>query len=190
MTNTTIQLSKFLSYVLRHDPGSIGLTLDEHGWADVNMLLSQANAAGQSITMDLLQQVIRDNDKQRFALSPDGKMIRANQGHSIKVNLALEDIEPPQQLFHGTATRFLETIRRQGLKPASRHDVHLSVDRETAVKVGSRHGTPAVLIIDSTSMYRDGYTFQCSANGVWLTQQVPAQYILFPDQFPNHQSKQ
>ena len=141
------RLSKFLSLVLRHDPACIGLTLDAQGWADVDDLLQKANAAGVPLTRALLDEIVRTSDKQRFALSTDGTRIRANQGHSIPVDLALEPVAPPNVLYHGTVARFLPSIRRKGLRRGQRHHVHLSADRETASRVGSRRGEPVVLTV-------------------------------------------
>lgn len=176
-----VKISKFLSYVLRHNPDAIGLTLDPHGWTSVDELLGKAEAAGTPIERGLLLRVVNENDKQRFALSEDGLRIRANQGHSLKVDLALPESQPPAILFHGTADRFLDSIRAAGLVAGSRHDVHLSTNRETAEKVGQRHGVPIVLAVDAERMSNDGYRFRCSENGVWLTETVPPNYILFND---------
>ena len=172
-----VELSKFLSYVLRHKPDSIGLNLDPHGWVMVDELLERAQQSGKPLSREALERVVRQSDKQRFALSEDGNSIRANQGHSVNVDLALPDRSPPELLYHGTAKRFLEAIMTEGLKPQSRHDVHLSPTQETAHKVGSRHGSPVVLTVRSGDMARAGHRFQCSENGVWLTSDVPPQYL-------------
>lgn len=174
-------LSKFLSYVLRHRPDSIGLELDSAGWTDVDVLLNRARAKGKRLTREILEEVVRTNDKQRFAFSPDGTRIRASQGHSIHVELGLEPLTPPDLLYHGTASRFLEPIRREGLKPMSRTHVHLSADHATAVNVGARHGKPIVLLISSGEMHSAGISFYRSQNGVWLVETVPTQYIVFPE---------
>lgn len=172
------KLSKFLSYVLRHQPDSIGLTLDVNGWTEVNHLIDCAARAGTSFDVETLSRIVRESDKQRFALSEDGLRIRANQGHSIAVELALPDREPPEFLFHGTATRFLDAIMRDGLLPKARHDVHLSEQYETAVAVGTRHGKVIVLKVKSLLMHEAGHMFQRSDNGVWLTKQVPPKFLL------------
>ncbi len=173
-------LSKFLSLVLRHSPERIGLTLEHGGWASVPELIRLANTAGQPLTETLLHQVVAENDKQRFALTPDGAWIRANQGHSIHVDLGLDPVEPPEQLYHGTALRNLDAIRRDGLLPGRRQHVHLSPDERTAVEVGRRHGAPVALRIEAASMYEAGAEFFLSTNGVWLAQYVPARFIRFP----------
>ena len=171
------KISKFLSYVLRHKPESIGLKLDLNGWAQIDELLQCASKKGKKLNRKQLREVVETNDKQRFSLSEDGHRIRANQGHSLKVDLALEAIEPPEKLYHGTAKRFLESIFKQGLQPRGRHHVHLSKDLKTAMKVGQRHGKPVVLEIEARQMNIEGYKFYCSANGVWLTDSVPPKYF-------------
>lgn len=171
------KISKFLSYILRHDPISIGLRLDANGWAQISELIQCASKNGSKFSREQLEEVVRDSDKKRFSISEDGHRIRANQGHSIDIDLALEAIKPPEQLYHGTATRFLESILKDGLQPKGRHHVHLSQDIETAVKVGQRHGKPAVLAIEAQHMNLEGYNFYCSDNGVWLADEVPPQYF-------------
>lgn len=172
-----VSLSKFLSLVLRHDPAAIGLSLDEQGWTGIDRLLACAAAAGKPITRAELDQIVAQNDKQRFSISADGLRIRAAQGHSVAVDLDLLAKEPPAQLFHGTASRFLAAILAQGLKPQSRQQVHLSADAETALNVGQRHGKPVVLRIDTQAMRSQGYTFFQADNGVWLTDHVPAEFL-------------
>jgi len=173
------EISKFLSYVLRHAPESIGLSLDANGWAEVEELLAKARKAGRGIDLATLQEVVAQNDKRRFTLSEDGRRIRAAQGHSIAVDLALAPSEPPPLLYHGTATRNLDAILAEGLKPGRRQQVHLSLDPETALKVGQRHGKPTVLTVDAAAMHRDGYALFRADNGVWLTDSVPARYLSF-----------
>lgn len=177
MDPALVRLSKFLSLVLRHAPERAGLTLDEAGWVDVDALLAGAAQAGVPLDRPTLERVVRENGKQRFALSPDGRRIRANQGHSVAVDLQLAPEAPPDVLYHGTATRFLGAIRREGLRPGRRTHVHLSADPETAAAVGQRHGQPAVLRVAAGRMHRDGYEFVRAANGVWLTAAVPPAYL-------------
>ncbi len=177
MSDKDRRTSKFLSLVLRHQPELIGLRLDEAGWVPVAELLEGCRRAGQAITLEELKEIVRTSDKQRFALSEDGTRIRANQGHSIDVDLGLEPASPPAVLFHGTVERFLPAIRREGLRPMSRHDVHLSADQETATRVGARRGKPVVLTVDAAGMSAAGHTFRISANGVWLVAAVPPEYL-------------
>lgn len=171
-------LGRFLSLVLRHQPQAAYITLDRHGWADIEKLLAGCVRAGKSMDRETLERIVRENSKQRYSLSPDGKKIRANQGHSIPVELELREAEPPSRLYHGTATRFLESIRREGITRQSRQQVHLSATVETAAIVGARHGSPVVLPIDAAAMGRDGHAFWLSENGVWLCQEVPWRYVL------------
>lgn len=180
MDRQLTRISKFVSLVLRHQPDKYGLTLDENGWAQIDDLLAVANRAGIPLTRQLLEQVVAENDKQRFAISDDQKTIRARQGHSIDVDLQLVALQPPAQLFHGTAERFVASIREQGLLRRSRTHVHLSPDVATAVKVGQRHGKPVVLTVESGNMHGDGYSFYRSENGVWLVDAVPVRYLVFP----------
>ena len=177
MDKQLVSTSKFLSLVLRHRPDRIGLALDAQGWASVDDLIGRANAAGQSLTRELLWRVVAESEKQRFALSPDGARIRANQGHSVAVDLALEEQQPPETLYHGTVERFLAAIKREGLRRGARHHVHLSADRDTALAVGGRRGAPILLVVAAGAMWRDGQRFYRSANGVWLTDAVPPGYL-------------
>lgn len=174
MEQNLVKISKFLSYVLRHKPDAIGLTLDPEGWADIDELIVKADVP---IDHALLKQAVAQNDKKRFALSPDGRSIRANQGHSIKVDLGLTPTEPPETLFHGTADRFLESILDQGLTPQNRQYVHLSQDRTTAKSVGSRHGKPVILTLPARVMHDTGHQFYLAKNDVWLTDHVPARHL-------------
>lgn len=173
------KLSKFLSLVLRHQPETIDLSLDEGGWAKVEELIQKSRLQQLELDFEKLSYIVESNDKQRFSFSPDHKKIRANQGHSIPVNLGLMAQEPPSLLFHGTATRNVEAIQQKGLIKGARHHVHLSTERETAIKVGMRYGKPVVLQVNAGAMYREGFAFYCSENGVWLTDHVPTQYIAF-----------
>lgn len=170
-------ISKYLSLVLRHNPAAAGVTLDAEGWLSVEDLLSGAARHGHSFTRAELEEVVQTNEKQRFAFSPDAQRIRANQGHSVSVELGLTPETPPGILYHGTVDRFLSSIMSRGLEKRSRQHVHLSPDVETATRVGSRRGKPIILKIDAASMHSAGFSFFCSANGVWLTDHVPPQYI-------------
>jgi len=169
------KISKFLSLILRHQPELAGLTLDPNGWVDIDRLIDGCAQAKKSITREQLERVVEQSDKQRFTIK--GNMIRANQGHSVEVELDLKSARPPQVLFHGSVQRFMQKISAEGLQKMNRHHVHLSPDIETAEKVGSRRGEPVILEIDSEAMYKDGHIFMCSLNGVWLTENVPYAYI-------------
>jgi len=171
-----------LSLVLRHKPETIGLTLDANGWADVEELMERARQNSRPLTRPLLERVVAENDKKRFALSEDGTKIRANQGHSVDIDLGLQPTEPPAVLYHGTAVATVPAIRREGLKPGDRQHVHLSPDEATAVKVGQRHGRPVVLRVFAGKMWGQGTPFYCSANGVWLTPAVPPEFIEFANE--------
>jgi putative RNA 2'-phosphotransferase len=173
------KISKFLSLVLRHAPEKIGLVLDEQGWCDVEELIAKAANKQIPFSRAELEEVVVTNDKQRFAFNEDKSRIRANQGHSIEVELKLEAREPPETLFHGTVDRFLDGIRQQGLKKMNRHHVHLSADRLTAEKVGNRRGEAIILVVQTKAMHQDGFVFFLSDNGVWLTDHVPVKYINF-----------
>jgi putative RNA 2'-phosphotransferase len=174
------EISKFLSYVLRHRPAAIGLELDAAGWADVDALIESAGRDGRRITRADLERVVRECDKQRFTLSDDGTRIRANQGHSVPVELGLESAAPPEVLYHGTVGRFLAGIRAQGLLKGQRHHVHLSLDVTTAETVGRRRGVPVIIKVAAGTMHRAGHEFYQSANGVWLTDHVPPEFLTIP----------
>ena len=180
MSDRHKQTSKFLSLVLRHEPGRVGITLDPAGWVAVDELLEGCRRAGKSLTLGELMEIVRTNDKQRFAFSDDGTRIRASQGHSVQVELGYEPAEPPEVLYHGTAERSLEGIRRDGVHKRARHDVHLSERPDTAAAVGKRHGRLVLLEVRAGAMHRAGFLFTRSANGVWLTDHVPAKYLVFP----------
>jgi putative RNA 2'-phosphotransferase len=175
--NRRVHVSKFLSRHLRHAPGELGLTLEPGGWVPIDAVLAGAAAAGFRITREELDEVVRTSDKQRFAIDETGTRIRANQGHSVEVDLQLEPTEPPAELFHGTATGNVAAILRDGLRKMARHHVHLSPDTDTATKVGQRHGKPVVLVVDAAAMWTAGHLFYRSANGVWLVDEVPPQYL-------------
>jgi putative RNA 2'-phosphotransferase len=169
--------SRFLSLVLRHDPAAAGVTLDEGGWVAVDALLAGCAAAGRPLDRAELEHIVATNDKRRFAFSGDGTRIRASQGHSVDVDLGLAAAEPPEWLYHGTASRTLPLVLREGLRPMSRQDVHLSADPETATRVGARHGRPVVLRVAAGRLAATGQVFRRSANGVWLTDRVPPDYL-------------
>lgn len=173
-----VETSKFLSFVMRHRPEAIGLTLDAEGWADVDMLIAAANRNGRPLTRELLLEVVAGNDKKRFTLSSDGCAIRAAQGHSTG-GVALTHVEkvPPATLYHGTATRFLDSILKDALKPQARHHVHLSQDADTAANVGLRHGRLVILEVAAGEMHGHGYRFYQADNGVWLADTVPAEFL-------------
>jgi len=181
MADELVNVSRFLSLVLRHKPETIGLVLDGHGWARLDDLVRRAEAHGTPLTRSLVEQVVAESDKQRFAISEDGERIRANQGHSITIDLALPPARPPERLYHGTASRFIDSIRERGLHSAERQHVHLSPDSATATAVGRRHGKPVVLGIRAGAMAAAGHTFFLSANGVWLTERVPVEFIDFTE---------
>lgn len=165
--------SKFLSLILRHKPQLVGLELDEHGWADVEDLIRRVKGLDRAT----LEQIVATDEKQRYSFSANGKLIRANQGHSIPVDVELEELKPPEVLYHGTARRYGAAIVAQGILKMSRLYVHLSSDVETARKVGQRHGKPLIFRVESLLMFNDGYKFYRSVNGVWLTEHVPAKYL-------------
>lgn len=172
-----IKVSKYLSKHLRHTPEALGLTLEPGGWVAVDELLDACNRRNFRITRQELEEVVARNNKQRFSFDPTGARIRANQGHSVKIDLQLEPLEPPPVLYHGTGSQNVEAIERDGLKRMSRHHVHLSGDISTALNVGSRHGKPVVFEIDARAMRQAGHVFYRSANGVWLVEHVPPEYL-------------
>ncbi|ULJ62904.1 RNA 2'-phosphotransferase [Wielerella bovis] len=176
--NKLTETSKFLSYILRHHPESIGIMLNQDGWVDIDILLAQAQRHGRHISRSLLIEVVETNNKKRFTISEDGKQIRAAQGHSTKqVNIQHQAVQPPDVLYHGTATRFLQSIWAQGLISGSRHHVHLSADVATAKVVGMRHGVPVILRVNAVAMCEAGHEFYLSDNGVWLTEKVPPKFL-------------
>ncbi|NCQ51802.1 RNA 2'-phosphotransferase [archaeon] len=176
--NKNKDISKFLSYVLRHHPAEIKIELDDKGRINVDSLLTNAKKyANLNISLEDLYFVVKNNDKKRFDLTDDLLKIRANQGHSIEVDLDLPNIEPTEYLYHGTATRFLDVIQNEGLKSMERHDVHLSFSKEVAISVGERHGKPVVLKIKAREMFNAGFKFNCTKNNVWLTETVPSMFF-------------
>ena len=174
----SLQLSKFLSFVLRHRPDSVGISLDSQGWVLVDELIAKSKAAGTHFTREDLLRIVETSDKKRFSLSVDAQRIRAAQGHSVTVDLGLTPQEPPRILYHGTATRFVASILAEGLKPKSRQQVHLSPDEATAQRVGQRHGKPTILIVDALGMHRQGFKFFLAENGVWLIDEVPPEFLI------------
>lgn len=177
MEKRLIHVSKYLAKYLRHSPHELGLTLQPGGWVPVDHLLSAAQNYGFPISYDELVECVETNDKQRFAFDVSGELIRANQGHSVEVDLQLAECEPPDTLYHGTVERFLPSILKDGLVRGKRHHIHLSKDLETATKVGARRGKPVVLTVDARRMHQDGQKFYLSVNGVWLTDSVPPSYL-------------
>jgi putative RNA 2'-phosphotransferase len=173
----TVRLSKFLSLVLRHKPDAIGLTLDAQGWVNIDELIEKGKAAQVQFEREDLLHVVKTSDKQRFSISADGLRIRAAQGHSVSVDLGLSAREPPPVLYHVTTTRFLHSILSEGLKPHTRQQVHLSTDEATAHRIGQRHGKPVVLKIDTLRMHLEGFQFYLADNGVWLTDEVPPEFL-------------
>lgn len=177
MSIDPIKLSKFLSLVLRHWPDQIGLALDTQGWANIEQLIEKANVVGTRFDREDLLRVVETSDKKRFSVSADGLNIRAAQGHSVSVELGLLPQEPPEVLYHGTATRFVESIMAEGLTSQNRQHVHLSVDEATAQRVGQRHGKPYIFRVDTVAMRADGFKFYRTDNGVWLTDLVPSRFL-------------
>ncbi|MFD5200013.1 RNA 2'-phosphotransferase [Streptomyces sp. NPDC058375] len=180
----TVKVSKYLSKHLRHQPERIGLALDDHGWVAVEELLRAAARHGFPLSRAELDHAVATNDKRRFTVEGsagsgvEGDRIRANQGHTVAVDLDLPPTEPPAYLYHGTVARVMDAVRAEGLRPMTRHHVHLSPDRETATRVGARRGRPLVLTVDAGAMHRAGHVFRVSANGVWLADAVPPQFLL------------
>ena len=168
---------KFISLILRHKPETIGITLDEHGWANVVELIEGVNKT-HPLDMETLERIVAEDEKQRYSFNEDKTLIRANQGHSIPVDVELEETTPPEILYHGTGEKYVSSIDGQGLISKSRLYVHLSADEETACKVGMRHGKPVIYTVKSGEMSRDGFKFYLSVNGVWLTKSVPAKYLV------------
>lgn len=169
-------ISKYMSLILRHKPETIGITLDQHGWADVEKLIKGIQKT-RYLDRQMLEEIVRTDTKQRYSFNADQTKIRANQGHSIPVDVELEEQMPPDWLWHGTAEKYTSSIEKQGLLAKTRLYVHLSVDRQTALAVGKRHGKPVIYRINSKKMKEDGYRFYCSVNGVWLTKRVPLNYL-------------
>lgn len=170
------KVSRYISLILRHKPETIGISLDKHGWANVNELIKGVSKT-YPISIDILNEIVETDEKQRYSFNVDHTLIRANQGHSIKVDLELEEAEPPEYLYHGTATKYVDSIWKEGLISKSRLHVHLSGDEETARAVGERHGAPVIFRVLSGNMHRLGYKFYKSKNGVWLVDMVPVRFL-------------
>lgn len=175
-----VRASKALSMLLRHDPGRFGVALDAEGWADVSAVVAGLASAGFRVDAALVARIVAEDEKGRYAVTVDGTRIRANQGHSVAVDLGLARRTPPAELYHGTVARFVDAIHREGLVRGARRHVHLSATRETAEGVGRRRGSPVILVVDAAAMHRDGLAFFLSDNGVWLTEHVPPRYIYRP----------
>ena len=169
-------ISRFMSLILRHKPETIGISLDEHGWANVDELI-EGIAKTREFNMDILEEVVKTDNKQRYSFNEDKTLIRANQGYSIPVDVELDEVEPPAELWHGTGEKYVESIDKIGLIPKSRLYVHLSKDSDTATNVGRRHGKPVLYTVKTGDMFKDGYKFFLSKNGVWLTKEVPVKYL-------------
>ena len=169
--------SKYIALILRHKPEIIGIGLDEHGWANVSDLIAGVSKT-YPLDMELLEKIVSEDEKQRYSFNEDKTLIRANQGHSIPVDVELEVAEPPEILYHGTGEKYVSSIDAQGLIAKSRLYVHLSKDVETALNVGQRHGKPVIYEVKSGEMNRDGFKFYLSVNGVWLTKVVPIKYLV------------
>ena len=172
------RISKFLSLVLRHKPEAAGIELDEHGWTDVGILIERLGEHGFGVTPEILQHIVSTNDKSRFAFSGDHRKIRASQGHSVEINLGYKAQQPPPVLYHGTSRNALASILKTGLEKRSRHHVHLSADKNTALAVGRRYGEPVILQVSALEMFSAGYEFDLADNNVWLTDHVPVRYFV------------
>lgn len=171
------KISKFLSLILRHKPETIDLKLDENGWADVKELLEKSARNGNSFTREELETVVETNDKKRFIFDDSGEKIRASQGHSVEVEIGFEEKTPPEILYHGTAEKNVEAILQNGLQKMQRHHVHLSTEIETAKSVGTRYGKPVIFKIETEKMLAENFKFYVSANGVWLVESVPPEFL-------------
>ena len=174
-----VKLGRFISLVLRHKPETIGIILDKNGWADVKDLIEKIKLSERYIDMEILERIVRENNKKRYSFNEDKTKIRASQGHSIEVELNLKEMTPPEILYHGTAAKFLESIKEKGILKRNRQYVHLSSDIETAKNVGQRHGEPVILRIDTIGLKKIGHKFYLSENKVWLCDDIPSEYILW-----------
>lgn len=171
------RISKFLSFVLRHHPELIGIELDENGWTEVSSLIEKSRQTEPKLDLEMLKYIVDSNAKKRFSFNESLNKIRANQGHSVKIDLGYTPQEPPEILYHGTGGKFVDLIRNSGLEKQSRHHVHLSQHKDTAVNVGQRHGKPFIFEVLSGQMHKDNYEFFLSDNNVWLTDHVPPKYL-------------
>lgn len=170
-------ISKYMCLILRHKPEAIGITLDEHGWANVVELIDGIRKDNPGFDLDHLYEIVETDSKGRYSFNEDKTLIRCNQGHSIPVDVELKEAKPPKQLWHGTGEKYVSAIDEQGLLHKNRLYVHLSTNEETAIKVGKRHGKPVLYTVNAEEMYQDGYKFFLSKNGVWLTDHVPVKYL-------------
>ena len=171
------KISKFLSYVLRHKPETIGLKLDAYGWASIEELIRNSNEYGTLLNLEILSNIVQSDEKSRYSISENGKNIRANQGHSVEIDLNLPTSVPPLYLYHGTSIDRIESIKSKGILKGERHHVHLSTEIDTALSVGKRHGKPHFFVVNAKAMHNDGHKFYLSDNGVWLTDHVPSKYL-------------
>lgn len=183
------KISKYMSLILRHRPEVIGLTLDPHGWADVKALIRGIQGKYPEFNRKTLEEIVESDEKQRYSFDQNGMRIRANQGHSVHVDVDMEEMDPPEILYHGTGRKSLSSILEKGLLPGNRLFVHLSKDTETARKVGARHGDPVIFIVHAGQMAKDGYTFRLSANGVWQIPEVPAKYLELTYEDPERENE-
>ena len=183
------KISKYMSLILRHRPEVIGLTLDPHGWADVKALIRGIQGKYPEFNRKTLEEIVESDEKQRYSFDQYGMRIRANQGHSVHVDVDMEEMDPPEILYHGTGRKSLSSILEKGLLPGNRLFVHLSKDTETARKVGARHGDPVIFIVHAGQMAKDGYTFRLSANGVWQIPEVPAKYLELTYEDPERENE-
>lgn len=177
MSDRLVRTSKYLSYVLRHNPGALGLEFEPGGWVSVDTLLRRARNHGRDLDRALLEEAVQSGQKTRFSLSEDGTKIRANYGHSVDVNLDLEPTAPPRHLYHGTAEHTLESIVDEGVQPQSRQFVHLSSTRDEALRVGRRHGSPVVLVVSAEQLHESGQAFYRTTDAVWLTRRIPPNFL-------------
>lgn len=170
--------SKYMSFVLRHHPEEIDVVLEDGGWAPLDILIKKMNEKGYKVNLDIVRDVVNSNDKKRFTINEDKTKIKANQGHSVEIDLKLQKKIPPVMLYHGTSEKYVKDIKKKGILKMKRHHVHLSADKDTAINVGFRHGKPFVLSIDTKSMYADNIDFYQSDNNVWLTDYIAPKYII------------
>lgn len=175
--NKQKRISKRLSYILRHDPKSVGLEIGANGWVDTIQLLAALANSGREVSRETLELVVSENPKRRFEFDETGTHIRARQGHSVEVDLGYDPVTPPEVLYHGTSEAALASILENGLSRRARHAVHLSTDKQLMLEVGRRHGKACLVEIDAAAMHRDGHAFNLTDNNVWLTESVPPSYL-------------